>query len=193
MIVCEGKVTEPKYFEEFKVLYNNSLVHITTIGGAGVPESVVERAIEERQRLLATARRTRDSFDFEFEVWAVFDRDSHPKLQVPNAITAAGRNNISVAFSNPCFEVWGLMHFECVAKPGHHHETQRELKRLLNGYCHQTNPVISPVQLKDRYADAVKNAERALKDRLADSQDAAADPSTTVFRLTERIRVTGRE
>ena len=53
----------------------NSLVSVKTIGGCGVPVSVVQQAIIEKQELISVARKSRDYFDKNFEVWAAFDRD----------------------------------------------------------------------------------------------------------------------
>jgi hypothetical protein len=191
VVVCEGKVTEPRYFEDFKALSGNSLVTVTPIGGCGVPVSVVERAIEVKHERERAARRSRDSFDLRFEVWAVFDRDAHPDGQVPRAFALAEKNGVLVAYSNPCFEVWGLMHFACYARPGHHHECQAELRRQLHGFCHEKNPVFDVRLLERRYADAVRNAERALKER-ENEGTLHGDPSTSVFLLTERIRKYGK-
>lgn len=42
--------------------------------------------------------------------WAVFDRDKHPNYQ--EAFTFAEKfPRVHIAWSNPCFEVWFLMHF----------------------------------------------------------------------------------
>jgi hypothetical protein len=187
IIVCEGKRTEPEYFNAFKKELRKSLVKVTPIGGCGVPPSVVERAIQMKQEKSLEARRSRDSFDKNFEVWAVFDRDAHPGNQVTDAMTMAARNGINVAYSNPCFEVWGLMHFSIYNKPGHHHGTQADLKRVLTGYCHQNNPVMDLSLLMPRYFDAVKNAELALLRRSEEGRE-MGDPSTGVHVLTERIR-----
>lgn len=44
------------------------------------------------------------------EVWCVFDRDSHPSYQ--EAFEMASRNKrIRLCWSNPCIELWFLMHF----------------------------------------------------------------------------------
>jgi hypothetical protein len=192
VIVCEGKVTEPKYFNDFLALQNSPLVSVKAIGGCGVPVSVVERAVQEKKSLDDIARKTRDSFDADFQVWAVFDRDEHPKPQVPDAFALAERNGIKIAYSNPCFEVWGLMHFECWAKPGHHHETQRALKGRLAGYCHEQNPVIDVAALQTRYVQAVANAIRAAVRREEEGSSCHGDPSTNVHLLTEKIRLNGR-
>lgn len=192
LIVCEGKVTEPTYFERFRQLHGNGLVDIKAIGGCGVPVSVVERAIEEQEKLRYSARKMRDSFEALFEVWAVFDRDEHPIGQVERAFELAAGNDISVAYSNPCFEVWGLMHFSCYSRPGHHKEVQTELKRSLRGYCHDDNPIIDPTSLEDKYIGAVGNARRAIGEREREGA-IRGDPSTNVFELTERIRLFGRK
>ena len=102
VIVCEGKVTEPRYFNDFTDHHGNSLVTVTTIGGCGVPLCVVERAVREKHALTHTARRSKDSYDQQFDVWAVFDRDAHPKPQVPQAFALAKRHGIRIAFANPC-------------------------------------------------------------------------------------------
>ncbi len=191
VIVCEGKVTEPRYFNDFTDHHGNSLVTVTTIGGCGVPLCVVERAVREKHALTHTARRSKDSYDQQFDVWAVFDRDAHPKPQVPQAFALAKRHGIRIAFSNPCFELWGLMHFTCVARPGSHKQTQRELKRLLPRFCHEKNPILDFDVLIPKYTQALSNATQALKDRELEGQT-NGDPSTTVFRLTEQIRQFGK-
>lgn len=192
LVVCEGKITEPRYFKDFTDWCGNALVTVTTVGGCGVPISVVERAIGEKAQLIREARKSKDSFDDHFEVWAVFDRDAHPKPQVPQAIALANKNKIHIAYSNPCFELWGLMHYSCEARPGHHCETQKKLKTILDGYCHEKNPVLSFEQLRSKYTYAVSNSAKALRNRQDEGQ-IHGDPSTTVHFLTERIREFGKK
>ncbi|WP_082447824.1 RloB family protein [Xylophilus sp. Leaf220] len=192
VIVCEGKVTEPRYFLDLKKSFKNTLVTITPIGGCGVPISVVERAIDERQQRVANAKRSKNSFAKRFFVWAVFDRDAHPVGQVPAAMALAEANGIKVAFSNPCFEVWGLMHYSAYAKPGHHHQTQSELKNKLKSYCHEHNPIIDLGEIQHLYNDAVKNSKKAMESR-AEEGTPKGDPSTNVYELTELIRLEGRK
>ena len=84
VIACEGKVTEKNYLNKCKSEYSAGMVHLRWLPITGVPLTVVNAAVEERQRLLEQARKSKDSFDV-FRVWAVFDRDDHPK--VPEALT----------------------------------------------------------------------------------------------------------
>jgi hypothetical protein len=83
------------------------------------------------------------------------------------------------------------MHYSCYARPGHHRVVQSELKRQLIGYCHKENPVMDAKVLHTRYDDAVRNAKHACKQR-ENEGDENGDPSTTVYQLTEQIRIFGK-
>ena len=43
------------------------------------------------------------------QIWCVFDADQHPNI--PEALALAAEHNIHVTLSNPCLEVWFLLHF----------------------------------------------------------------------------------
>jgi len=146
----------------------------------------VDRAIEEKNKRKKRSKKTGDSFE-RFEVWAAFDRDSFAPEILRTAFQRAEANDINVAFSNPCFELWGLLHFAPYNRPGHHHEIHNELSKKIQGYHHQTNPVICPIELKDYYHDAVANAKEGVRLRRIDGLE-NGDPSTTVHILTERLR-----
>lgn len=184
VIVCEGKKTEPSYFRSFKKLRANNLTEIKTIDGAGVPLSVVQKAVEEKCGCERQYRKSGDSFDRAYEVWAVFDIDQHPK--VDEACTLAKANGVQTAVSNPCFEVWALLHFEEVNQPKHRHQAQKDLTKHLASYHHEKAPEISATDIDDRYEAAVRNSIRVLQNRV-DEQDPFGNPSTTVHELTQSI------
>lgn len=192
VIVCEGKITEPTYFKRLQRLwhYPHTLLTIEIIGAAGIPTSVVDRAIAEREDRVRKNRRSKDSFD-RFEVWVAFDRDNFETDVLNDAFQRAAANGIHVAFSNPCFELWGVFHFECYNRPGHHHEIHKHLTKCLPTYHHEKNPVVCPIDLETRYEDAVKNAAEARRLRSLDGPS-NGDPSTTVDLLTERLRVAAK-
>lgn len=192
LIICEGTTTEPKYFEDFKAWCQNGLVDVKAIGIGGAPKTVVEKAIEELHELKKEARKSGNSFDSKIEVWAAFDRDDIPMNEIRKAIALAEENNVSVAFSNPCFEVWGLMHYSAYSRPGHQSECHKALKKVLPGYCHQDNPILDVNELAPRYEAAVKNTKISLIEREKDGEK-IGDPSTTVFLLTEQIKKFGKQ
>ena len=51
------------------------------------------------------SRRSKDSFEENDQVWAVFDRDEHPRFD--EAIALCDGHGVLVGRSNPCFELWG--------------------------------------------------------------------------------------
>lgn len=98
LIVCEGKETEPNYFNSFPKMDNVSVV---TAGGKGSPSQVVKKAMELRDKAKQSL------YD---AVWAVFDKDNFTDFKT--AIDIAHGENIGCAWSNEAFELWFIYHFE---------------------------------------------------------------------------------
>lgn len=97
LIVCEGDVTERRYFTALRIHFK-SLIDLQFESGA-TPKTLVEWA--------ARLKKEDPTYD---EVWCVFDIDEHPL--VPEAKQQARDNQIDVAISNPNFELWLLLHFQ---------------------------------------------------------------------------------
>lgn len=95
LIVCEGKKTEPNYFEGFRV--PGDVVKIIGLGDN--TDSLVEKAIQIKQK---------GTYD---QHWCVFDRDSFPTNRFNRALLLAQNNGFRVAYSNEAFELWYLLHF----------------------------------------------------------------------------------
>ena len=109
LILCEGEVTEYQYFDAFRREERNRLVDVEIDNKGGVPKTLVERAAKRKRDSEEDARRERDENLKYDQVWCVFDVDEHPKL--PDARQQARDNDIYLAVSNPCFELWLLLHF----------------------------------------------------------------------------------
>jgi hypothetical protein len=120
------------------------------------------------------ASRTRDEFD---ELWCVADVD---EFDLDRAVQAAEAGRVRLAVSNPCFEVWLLLHFE---EGGPHVSgaaaAVRRLRRHLPAYEK------AKLQFED-YAPGLRDAvDRARK--LDDGSAVGTNPSSGVWRLVERI------
>lgn len=180
VVVAEGQCTEPSYLAEFSRIYRHVSIRVQTIGGAGDPRSVVERAIDERK----DARR--DRFGAHDSFWAMFDRDEHPRFQ--EAIDLARGNGISLAISNPCFELWGIFHYEAQDAHIDRHQCQRKFEGLNPGYDRGSNKIFDDVDvIKNCYYDAVDRSRVALT-RRTEEDDPGGNPSSSVHCLTEFIR-----
>jgi hypothetical protein len=104
VVFCEGEASEPDYINGLKRLPNirgNTSINIEIATERGVPLTLVRLAID---------RAADDEVD---ECWCVFDVEwpkNHPNLKA--AIALAKNHGIRVVVSNPCFELWLLLHFE---------------------------------------------------------------------------------
>lgn len=187
ILYAEGANTEPDYFRAVQKTFRGALVEIEIIPAAGVPLTIARKAAEHRQLIARKKRRTdKDaSFSDEDEVWAIFDRDNHPK--VSEALLLCQENNVGIAFSNPCFEVWLILHLVDYQRPDDRHEVQRKLASLVKDYNPNCRKTTNCSSLMDRLEIAEERAERQLKRREEEGDNGGA-PSTTVFNLTRTIR-----
>lgn len=188
-IVCEGINTEPRYFSDCVEHYAAGLVQLEIIPGAGVPDTLVRKAIEVREELLRKKRRSPDSFAACFRVWAVFDRDEHPLVE--ESIALAIENKIDVAFSDPCFEVWPILHLQNYGAQDGRHEVQRRLSELMPTYEHDRGAIIDFVTIKDELQTAYERASRLNEERKNENCPHGC-PSTTVGDLVLKIKQNGK-
>jgi hypothetical protein len=66
------------------------------------------------------------------EVWCVFDIDEHPLI--PEAKDQARANGIEMAISNPCFELWALLHFQDQRAHIEQGKVQQSRRQRMPGY-----------------------------------------------------------
>jgi hypothetical protein len=136
LIVTEGEKTEVNYFEEIRRYYRLSSTHIRVCNSpyGTTPLQVVEYARD----------RCRETFEWE-RVFCVIDRDDHQgyaeALNLAQALDSRERNDLgqpigfSAIPSNPCFELWLLLHFQANEAHIHRNEVFRRLRdRYLRGY-----------------------------------------------------------
>ncbi len=172
LIVCEGAKTEPNYFDAFRTDKHLSRELIKIVPGdvsGNNPKSIVEYA----KRRMGEARKEGAEYD---EVWCVFDCDEHERL--PEAFVQARANGMKVAFSNPCFELWFLLHFEYHSAPVERDVLVQKLKCHLPGYSKSSRPYF---ELQAKQATAIQNAKKLRIHHGAtfDDNDAKPNPSTT--------------
>jgi RloB-like protein len=180
LIVCEGSRTEPSYFESWRRHLRNPLVELVINDEAGVPRTLVRRAAEKKREAKRLARRERDAFMQFEEVWCVFDVDDHPNLA--DARDQARANQIDLAISNPCFELWGLLHFQDQWAFLDRSSVVTYLKTHLPTY----RKLLPFDILLPRYEAALARA-RNLDQRCASAGSIGDNPSTGAYRLTESL------
>ena len=97
-------------------------------------------------------------------------------------------NSVSLAISNPCFELWGIFHYRDYAAFLHRHDCQRQLSQLCSTYATARGKLFDDLEIiRDHYSDAVQRAETSLVRRHEEGTP-EGNPSTTVHLLTAHIR-----
>jgi hypothetical protein len=185
LVLCEGQVTEFEYFDAFLREVENPLVVVEIDSTGGVPKTLVERAAARKKDSEKRARRERDENLKYDEIWCVFDVDVHPNL--PDARQQARANGIKLAVSNPCFELWLLLHFS----EQHAHIERKPAASLLRKYHPDYHKHVRFDLVRDGYTDAVQRAQQ-LDKRHRENGTKGGNPSTDVYVLTERIREFGK-
>lgn len=185
LIVCEGQETERRYFEAFQHEVRNPLVHVQVARETGVPKTVVEVAIRLRAEAEHEAKLQHDQNLLWDEVWGVFDVDDHPNLA--RAIELGETHGIELAVSNPCFELWALLHFQDQRSHIERTKLRVLLKRHLPGY----DKILDFARVHRGYGEALARAA-GLATEAERVGAPGRNPTTGVPRLTESIRREGR-
>ncbi|TAE46477.1 MAG: RloB domain-containing protein [Bacteroidetes bacterium] len=107
-IACEGRSTEPAYFQRIKEQVEESGDFALTI----YPDDTEPNPKTDALGLIEEAKRRSGEFD---EVWVVFDKDGYTKHA--DAFTEAHTHEVKIGFSSIAFEHWVLLHFERSKQP----------------------------------------------------------------------------
>lgn len=191
ILFCEGKNTEPAYFGALKRKYTASLIDIEILGPAGTPHTIASKARAKALELGLTRRSKKklDSFEEKDQIWAVFDRDEHPKFE--EAISICNDNGIYIARSNPCFEIWIILHIEEYDKPDGRQAAQKHLEKILPEYQRDGAKTPDCAGLLDKIESAEQRAKKQIE-RRADEGNPHGPPSTTAGSLSSAIRDAAR-
>jgi len=187
LIVCGG-ATERRYFD--RLCRSLGITSVTTIvEDARHPTGIVER-------VLAEERRAAQAFD---TVWAVLDRDEF--LDFDDLVRNGRRRarparddsqpgclgqRVGMAYSNPSFELWLLLHFtqwcrECTATEL---DVAVRQHRPLANYRHGDDVFDS---VDDQRDAAVAKALELERRNAQDRKPEGSNPSTAVHRLVQHL------
>jgi hypothetical protein len=180
-VFTEGEKTEPIYVTYWHRLHRERVV-VSISEFHGTPRSLVEAAVaEQKEHARAARRRGGDPFD---QYWCVFDVDAHPRLA--EALDLATRHNIEIAYSNPCIELWFVLHFRDQNAYIDRHAVQRLSRDLLG--CEKLLTAEALATLERLHEDAVTRARALDEKHLGDDSPPGSNPSSTLWRLIDVIR-----
>lgn len=181
LVFVEGLRTEETYLVDWHRRHRDR-VHVTIDPFRGGPLQLVEHAVATRSAELADARRQRGRPHD--QIWCVFDFDEHPNV-VP-ALNLASTNGISVGLSNPCLELWFLLHFQNQTAFIDRHQAQHQVKSIL--HCDKVLTPSAMETLAERYGQAKERAITLDERHLGDGSPPGSNPSSSLWRLVDEIR-----
>jgi len=185
LIVCEGKKTEPAYFEYIQNMLPKSLLTTIEVRGEGDNTvNVVKKAIalrEERKRSKAP------NYD---EVWAVYDKDDFPASRYNDAVRLSEKEGIKSGHSNQSFELWYILHFRKLQSALHRKDYIRILSdEILKTKYKKNDPKVAEFMFtKGKVRQAIKWAAE-LDESWKEKRKSPADscPHTRVYALVEEL------
>jgi hypothetical protein len=163
LILCEGK-TEKAYFTGMR-------------SRRGPQIDIDDPACDHVGLVREAIRRRSDEYT---AVWCVLDTELDPKLT--NRIVAAAKDDeIHLALSTPCFEVWLILHHEDHTAP--FQSAEQAKKKLTDLLEHWSEGSTKFADFKDGVANACSRARHL--DPTGDNL--LKNPSTTAWKLVETL------
>lgn len=190
VIATEDTYAPKQYFEALSLPRVRVLI-LETRNQDSAPSQVVDRLIDAHRN----ARLHRQVQD-EDEFWIIIDSDHHFQ---PNhcsgtirSLDTARQNGFGIAVSNPCFEVWLLLHnapltlADAFSSPS---AVEARLREQLGGY-NKTKLPTTLFQIS-RLPDAIRHARLLETDPDDPRSYQPQNPGTRVYRILESILKSG--
>ncbi len=181
LVLVEGSRTEDGYLLPLRrALRDSVLIHVDARGAA--PLTLVQRAVQAKRESARDAARGRGR-DYD-GVWCMFDRDEHPNLA--DALDLAFRAGVEVVMSNPCIELWFVLHFEDRTATIDRREAQHRAAELLG--CKKNLNAAATDRLYDLFDTARQRATALDAKHAGDGSPPRSNPSSDVWRLIDDAR-----
>lgn len=173
LIICEG-TTEENYFHNFNKREWRNITIKTPNTKNTDPKGLVK---------YAKAMRKKFNPDI---TWCVFDINSHSQNEIDKAYKNAG-SNISIIISNPCFELWFLLHYINVNDYLTKDDAINFLRKHISDYK-KPNDIFHLISSNtDKAINHAKKLNITHLDMGTDLNCLKCNPSTQVFQIIEHI------
>jgi len=126
-IFTNGQIAEPEYFKALRDYLEAGNIIVRSMAGKS-PDGLVEATIRQMKILQRKSKlRTGDG------IWLVFDVDdfaTQNPQKFEQAMERAEKFHLNLAYSNRCFELWFLLHFQKVQTEITPESYNQKLKKL---------------------------------------------------------------
>ena len=169
-ILCEAEKTEPNYLNWVK--HKNRLSSVTIKSGKTCgkdPKNLVRAGIKLRSE--------------SSKIWLVFDCDERGDFK--DDLKTADVKKLKVAYSNPCIELWFLLHFEYSTASLKVDEAIKRLQDYIPNY--EKNKIDYIDKLDGREETAFENAKMLRNHQNDIGNNESDNPSTTMDKLIQLL------
>jgi hypothetical protein len=188
LFVCEGSKTEPNYIRSL-VRYANEKSK----------ESELKITVEgEGKNTISLIKSVEDCFDRIADLlgkrvipyaktFVLFDKDSFKNDQFDNAVIMAENRGYIPIWSNECFELWFILHYERFPADNGRKNYYKKLDKLLETDYEKSDDIFSIIHSSERIKNALKYAEALDKESQCESSPSKRVPCTQMFRLIREL------
>lgn len=189
IIGCEGKETERLYFNAIRIDLRIPKERIIISFKGSSPVLVVDNVIAIKSEL---SRQSADGQEFNIndgdEAWAVFDGDEHIQSSLASwqaALKKAAENNVRLAISNPCIELWFLLHFQDQTANIDRAQARRAVKEHIPNF--EKNRDFYVKYLQNKTKDAIRRSVVLDSVHARNANPHYQNPSSGVHRLVSTL------
>jgi len=183
-IFSNGELAETKYFQEFKDDLRSHAITVYKLFKHLSPWELIDKVVAKKTELMGKRKFSEEDND---QCWCVFDVDNYWKdnpKKFAEVLKVARQNGVRLAWSNECFELWYLLHFQELQTGIPRKDYDTKLKKhfqSLDGKNYVKNCSVF-TRLKGKQASAIKNAKQIFQEGKVEE-----NPSTAVFQLVEEL------
>ena len=177
-VFCEGEKTEPTYFSRWRE--RGMSLHIFKVSHTDPPG-----IIKDAQEIISGRSFEPSQGD---SVWCVYDVDANSNATLAKAAALAKRNRFDIALSNPCFELWYILHFELQGGSMTSSAAIGKISSHVAGYTKNMDvfDTLSP-RIQVALANAAK-IKRRYGQKIDPLQDRSCNPFTNVDVLVQKLQ-----
>lgn len=179
ILVCQGAETEPIYFNNFRKKEFEVAIHIHREAG------------KDPIKIIQTAKYLKnDQYEGAFieRIFCIYDVDNTLEITLKKSEKMANELGLKTCVSNPCFEIWYLLHFLYSTRYyNSYDEIKEDLIRYIPEYA-KNKDIFS--QLQPNQQKAIANARRLEEHHRNIGEDPSicgCNPSTQVFYIIEYL------
>ncbi|OHD08630.1 MAG: hypothetical protein A2086_16440 [Spirochaetes bacterium GWD1_27_9] len=177
LIICQGEKTEPNYFEKYKEKLHKNQISIKTLVNPLNPTKLLEYAVKIIKKY--------SNSNINYNFWLIFDKDDFTNQDFNDTIKNAKSQNIKCAYSNECFELWYLLHFNYYDTSLSRKQYGEKLSEQLGlEYKKEDKTIFDKIYEKQQ--NAIRNSKK-LYNSYNHNNIALENPSTNVFNLIEQL------